>query len=83
VLDAQVAAHLAEGVRSVATAIVGHDARDGDPKASIISHSRLEKRHRAVHRLVGFDLRESDAGMVVNADVDELPADASAPVWTT
>ena len=82
VLDAQVPASVAEGEGLVAAAIVGHDASDGDAEAFVIGHSRLEKGNRAVRRLVGLDLGEGDAGMVVNADVDELPAGAAALVLT-
>ncbi|WP_210164198.1 hypothetical protein, partial [Bradyrhizobium sp. Ec3.3] len=32
----------------------------------------------AVGCFVGLDLREGDAGMVVNANVDEIPAGAAA-----
>ena len=78
VLDAQVPASVAECERLVATAIVGHHARDGDAEAFVIGYGRLEKGNGAVGRLVGLDLRERDAGMIVDADVDELPADAAA-----
>jgi hypothetical protein len=54
-----------------------------DAETLVIGHSRLEKGNRAVCRLVGLDLGEGDAGMVVNTDVDEIPAGAAAPVWTT
>ena len=82
-LDAQVPASVAEGESLVATAIVGHDAGDRDAEALVISHSRLEKGNGAVRLLVGLDLGEGDTGMVVNADVDELPTDAAALVRTS
>ena len=72
-LDAEVPASVAEGECLVATPIVGHDASDGDAEAFVIGHSCLEKGNSAVRRLVGLDLGEGDAGMVVDADVDETP----------
>jgi hypothetical protein len=82
VLDAEVAASVAEGERLIAAPIVGHDAGDGDAEAFVISHGRPEKGHGAVGGFVGLDLGEGDAGMVVNADVDEIPASAAALVRT-
>ena len=78
VLDAQVPASVAEGEGLVATAVVGHDAGDGDAEAFVVSHGRLEEGNGAIGLLVGLDLGEGDAGMIVDADVDELPADAAA-----
>jgi hypothetical protein len=80
VLDAEVPTSVAEGECLVTAPIVGHGASDGDAEAFIIS--RLKKGHSAVRRLIGLDLGEGDAGMVVNADVDEIPASAAALVRT-
>jgi len=44
----------------------------------VISHSRLEKGNGAVGLLIRLDLGESYAGVIVDADMDELPADAAA-----
>src|SRR5438067_5941392 len=78
VLEAEVAASVAEGEGLIAAAVVGHDADDGDAEAFVISHGRLEEGSGAVDLLVRLDLGEGDAGVIVNADVDELPADAAA-----
>src|SRR4051812_17842878 len=78
VLDAQVPARLAEGEGFVAGAVIGHDADDGDAEAFIVSHSRLEEGNGTIGLLVGLDFGEGDTGMIVDADVDELPADAAA-----
>jgi hypothetical protein len=78
VLDAELAAGVAEGEGFVTTAVVGHDAGDGNPQAGVVGHSRLEERNGAIRLLVGLDLGEGDAGMIVDADVDELPADTAA-----
>lgn len=81
--DAQVAASVAKSERLVATPIVGHDASNGDAEALVISHGGPEKGNGAGGRLVGLDLGEGDAGMVVNADVDEVPSGATALVRST
>ena len=75
------AAGIAKGQGSVATAVVGHYARDLDaPKLSLRpGDGGVEKRHGALLGVIGRDLDEGDAGGVVDADMDELPADASDP----
>ena len=83
VLDAQVPASVTEGEGFVTTAIIGHDTSDGDAEAFVVSHGRLEEWNGTIGLLVGLDLGESDAGVIVDADVDELPADAAALVRTT
>src|SRR3954452_5869284 len=82
-LDAQIPTSIAECEGLVATPIIGHDARDGDAEAFVISHSRLEEGNSTLRRLIGLDLGEGDAGMVVNADVDEIPTGATAFVRAT
>ena len=71
------AAGIAKGQGSVATAVVGHYARDLDAEAFIVSDGGVEKRHGALLGVVRHDLDEGDAGGVVDADMDELPADAA------
>jgi hypothetical protein len=78
VLDIQIPASVTEGKGLIATAIVGHDAGDGNAEAFVVGHGRLEEGHRATGLLIGLDLGEGDPGMVVDADMDELPADAAA-----
>src|SRR3981189_2203272 len=77
VLDAQVPASITKGEGFVTTAVVGHDAGDGDAEAFVVSHGRLEEGSGTIGFLVGLDLGERDAGVIVDADVDELPADAA------
>src|SRR5882757_1871613 len=78
VFDAEIPTRIAEGEGFIATAIVGHDAGDGDAEAFVISYRRLEEGDGAIRFLVGFDFGESDPGVVVDTDVHELPADAAA-----
>jgi hypothetical protein len=61
VLDAELAAGVAEGEGFVTTTVVGHDAGDGNAQAGVVGHSRLEERKRAIRLLVGLDLGEGDA----------------------
>jgi hypothetical protein len=78
VLEAQIPTGISKGKGLIATAVVGHDASDGNAEAFVICHCGFEKRNSAAGLLIGQDLGEGNAGMVVNADVDELPADATA-----
>src|SRR5882757_3178288 len=77
VFDAEVPASVTEGEGLVATTIVGHDAGDGDAEAFVVSHGRPEEGNGTIGLLVGLDLGESDARVIVDTDVDELPADAA------
>jgi len=77
VADAQLPAGVAEGEGFVATTVVGHDAGNGDAEALVVSHSGLKEGYGAFRRLVRQDLGKGDAGVIVDADVDELPADAT------
>src|SRR6516165_2751188 len=63
----------------VTGAIVGHDALDLDAKARVIGHRALQEGDRATRLLVGHDLAEADARVVVDREVDELPAGVLVP----
>src|SRR5438034_7227260 len=76
-LEAEIAAGLGEGLRSVAGAVVGHDTRYRNTEAGVIGDRRFEESDSTLLFLVGQDLREGDAGSVVDADMDELPAGAA------
>src|SRR5262249_9333765 len=78
VLEAEVPASVTEGEGFIATAVVGHNAGHSDAETFVISHGGPEEGNGAVGCLVRLDLGEGDAGMVVDADMDELPADAAA-----
>src|SRR3546814_6658647 len=85
VLEAEVSASLSEIEGSVAGAVVGHDAADGDAEAGVVGHRRLEERDGAFLALGGQHLGERHARVIVDADMDEFPAaatrgdDAGAP----
>ena len=76
-------AGLAEGVAAIGRAVVGHDPLDGDAEAGEPGQRPLEEGHGALLALVGQDLGVGEARGVVDADVQEVPADAAllaAPV---
>lgn len=59
------------------TGIVGHDAGDGGAEAFLVCHGRLEERNGTIGLRVRLDLGERDAGVIVDTDMDELPAHAA------
>src|SRR5271165_1781561 len=65
---------------SIAGTVVGHDTLDSHAEACVIGDSGLEERDRAFFLLVFHDLAEGDPGCIVDADVDELPADAAVAI---
>src|SRR5271166_5753667 len=80
VLEAEELACPGERFGSIAGAVVGHDTLDSHAQAGVIGDGGLEKRERAFFLLVLHDLTEGDPGCIVDADVDELPADATVAV---
>jgi hypothetical protein len=80
VLEAEHLARPGERFGPIAGAVVGHDALDPHAQTRILGDSRLGKRDCAFFFLVLHDLAEGDARCIVDADVDELPADAKVAV---
>jgi hypothetical protein len=60
----------------VAGAVVGKQAAYGDAKASVVSQSGGQEGGSRVAFLVGQNLGEGDARVIVDGDVEVLPADA-------
>ena len=81
-LETDFLAGIAEVEGFVTAAIVGHDAGNGDTEAFVISHCCLKERNGAFRFLIRQDLGEGDAGVIVNTNVDELPANAPAIALT-
>src|SRR5690606_24103338 len=77
-LEAEIAAGFRKGLGDVARTVIGHDAADGDAEAGIVGYRRRKEGDRTFLAFIGQDLAEGDARMIVDGDVDELPADASA-----
>src|SRR5882724_4330022 len=79
VFEAESLAEPAEGNRSVAGAVVGHHSLDLDAEAFIVRQSGFEEGGGTALPLVGHDLGEGDARVVVDSNMDELPAEPFAP----
>ena len=80
VSDAQLGAGFAVGGRAVASPVVGHDALDGDAELAVVRDHLQEEVHRRVLALVRADCRMTEAGVVIDADMQALPANAAHPV---
>src|SRR5690606_14386391 len=78
VLEAELAAGPGESPCPVAGTVVGHDAADGDAEACVVGDRGLEKGDGTLLPFVRQDLREGDTRSIVDADVDEFPADTAA-----
>src|SRR3546814_19949102 len=62
----------------VAGAVVGHDPRHGDAQRLVVGDGGMKEGDGAFLLLVGQDLAAGDARGIVDADVNELPADTPA-----
>ena len=74
VADAEAAASTTEVAGAVTGTIVGEQASDADAKRAIVGVGEEKELGSGKAALIGQDLGEGDAGMVVDGDVDELPA---------
>ena len=63
------------GPRAVGRAVVGHHPLDGDAQPGEPGQSAAEEGHRTFLALVGEDLAVGEPGGVVDADVQEVPAE--------
>ena len=78
--DAELVAGDAVQVGAVGGAVVGHDPLDGDVVAGVEGDGSFEELDGGGGFLVAVDFDVGQAGGVVDADVDELPAGvADAP----
>jgi len=64
---------MAESVGAITVAVVGKQAANGDTESGVIIHGREEEGHRISRGEGGQDLSKSDAGMVVDGDMEILP----------
>jgi hypothetical protein len=78
VADAESAAGECVERRAVGAAVVGDDALDLDAAAAVERDRPLQKRDRGRCFLVLEDFGVREAAVVVDADVDVLPADGLA-----
>ncbi len=78
--QAQTGAGSSKHFRSVAGSVVCHDALDADTETGVIGDGGFEEGDGTFLALVGHDLHEGHARGIVDADVDELPADADVTI---
>ena len=76
VLEAESGDGLAHGVGAVAGAIVGVDALGGDTVPGEEGEGGVEESDGAAGGLVWEELSEGEAGMIIDGDVEKLPAGA-------
>ena len=76
--EAGVGAGVAEIVRAVGRAVVGHDALDGDAVAAEPAERAVEEGAGAGLALVGQDLAVGESGCIVDGDMEDLPAAMAA-----
>ena len=75
--DAETMASIAEEPRAIARAVVGQQTTNVDAEGAVVSDRSMEESHGGVAAFIGQDLREGEAGVVVDGDVNELPAGAA------
>ena len=76
--EAEFAAARIEGLRTVAPAVVGEYAPDGDAESTVVVDGGGEESSSRVASLIGVELGERDARVVVDTDVDVFPSRALA-----
>ncbi len=81
-LEAEPSAGVAESEGSIAGPVVGHDAIDRNAEFGIVGDSGVQEGHGAALALIGHNPGKGDPRCVVDADVDELPADAAMAALT-
>jgi len=69
--------------RAVAATVVGEDALDGDSVAAKESDSAAEEADDRQRFLVAQDLGVGEPAVIVDCDVDELPAQVEGPPMVT
>ena len=70
-------------VGEIARAVIGHDALHLDAEAGVVGDGRFEEGDGALFPLVLHHSAEGDARGIVDADMDELPADTEMAVDDT
>ena len=80
VFEGELLAGFGEVPREIARAVVGHNALDLDPQTCLIGHHRFEEGNGTGLPLVAHDQANGDTGCVVDADMNELSADAEMAV---
>jgi hypothetical protein len=77
VTKAMLLTEAAEDEGLIAGAIIGEHLADGDAEAAVIGQGGGEEGSGRGRLLIGQDLGEGDAGVIVDGDMDEVPAQAA------
>src|SRR5512134_754895 len=80
--EAEALAGFAEGRGEIAGSVVGHDPLDSHAEALVVGDGGLQEGNGAFLAFGGHDLSDGNPGVVVDADMHELPADAACPALT-
>ena len=75
---AELQTSLAESARAVAVAVIGEQPTDANAQSGVIGDCGAQESDRRSAGEVRQDLGEGDAGVIVNGDVQVLPA---AMMW--
>ena len=74
--DAEAPAGSPEALRAIRRAVIGENASDLDAQAPVVTHQTSKETRRAKATLVAIKLAVGHACMIVDRDVQELPASA-------
>jgi hypothetical protein len=74
VAEAELVTEAAKDAGAVTGAVVGEQAANGNAEAGVVGDGSMEKGSRGRGFLVRQDLREGDAGVVIDGDMDILPS---------
>ena len=77
VFDVLLVEGFAEAPVAVAASVIGEQAADGDAETGVVSSRHEEEAYGGAMGLIGQDGGEADAGVVVDSDVQILPAGAA------
>jgi len=77
VSDAPGVAETADGAGAIGRAVVGEQAAGPDSSSCEEAESTIQEGFGGVLALVGEDFDVGEAGVIIDAGVDELPADAA------
>src|SRR3954470_20039091 len=77
VTDTVLLADVAQGAGLIAGAVIGEETADGDAELGVVAESGEQEGGSGKAFFIGQDLGKGDAGVVVDGDMDVLPADVA------
>jgi len=75
--DTELPTSVGELAGVVAGSVVGEDAANGEAQARVVAHGVVQEGDRAAGALVRMQGREGHAGVIIDGDVENLPAGAA------